>query len=1011
MNPSPDGALAEPRVLAVLVCHDAARFLGRTLAAIAALDTRPDRLVAVDVASQDDSVEMLSASGSPVSEVIPVPTGTGFATAVHLGVDAAGASDWVWVLHDDSAPEPGALRALLDAAADQPSVAIVGPKVLGWDEPRRLLEVGLAISRSGRRYTGLERHEQDQGQYEGQRDVLAVGSAGLLVRREVWDVLGGFDRSLRLFREDVDLGWRANLAGHRVVVVPTAVVHHAEAVAHGRRELVPRLVHHQDRASALYVLLANSSRVALFPRWLWLIVVSLLRALGFLLGKSPQEAAGEMGAIGQVLLGPGQIRRGRRSRARHKIVSQGSLRSLFPPPGQQLRQSLETMVGALTVNAELQPSSVLETGPTEDDIDSFESAGSGRLRRAVRQPGSILFFGLLAMGVLAWRGLYRDGVLHGGALLPVPTGASDLWRSYFASWHPVSAGSPVVSHPSVAVLGLMALVLFGKATWTVPLVLVVGPAVAGVLVYFLTASFGLSTRLRMWAGVAYALNPALVAAIGQGRWGTVLVAVLLPLLALAVARATGSGRVDGSGRAAAAAAVLFTVITAAAPVMWLPLAFLGVLAAWRCGRTRRTRVWLLVVVVSPIALLLPWVAQVLTDPTLLMLESGVPLGSDDQPPWQVLLLNPGGLTVVPLLLGAGLLIAGVAAVARWAQSRAVRAALVAAAVGLGWAVVIDSVTVTPEFSALPVAPWAGSPLVLAAAGLITAAVVAGRSTRRRLERRALSWRQPAVALVTAAAVMTPLITGIWWLQRGSAGPLERGVANPLPAFVRAQSELPDQIRTLVLKPENGRLTYTLLRQRAAELGDVESAPPADRLADLDGVVADLASGRGTAPVDRLAQYAVQYILAVPPVDPSLEAALDSAPGVLRVANPGESSLWRIERSTGRVRLLASDETVAVLPSDPVDTVVKIPAGEGARVLELSELADDGWEAIQDGNQLAPGDVAGWADGFVVTSATSDVTLKHTDPVRLTLFVVQGFLLLIVVVMALPGRRKEPETAV
>jgi GT2 family glycosyltransferase len=999
------------RVVAVLVCHNGSPFLDRTLAALARLETPPARLVAVDVGSQDATVEILSSPGSPVSEVIRVPPGTGFATAVHAGVEAAGASDWVWVLHDDSAPEPTSLRELLAAGMDQPSVAVVGPKVLGWDEPRRLLEVGVSISRSGRRHTGLEPYEQDQGQYEGQRDVLAVGSAGLLARREAWDVLGGFDRSLRLFREDVDFGWRANLAGHRVIVVPDAVVHHAEAAGHGRRELVVRQLHQQDRASALYVLLANSSRLAFVPRWLWLLLVSLLRAVGFLLGKSPQEAAGEVGAIGQVLLRPRPIRRGRRSRARHKVVSQGSLRSLFPPPGQQLRQSLETVVGALTVNAELQPSSVLETGPGDEDIDSFGSQGSGRLRRAFRRPGTLLFLGLLVIGLLAWRGLYRDGVLHGGALLPVPSGASDVWHTYVASWHPVSVGSPVVAHPSMAVVGGLAFLLLGKATWVVPLVLVLGPALAGVLTYVTTAAFGLSTRLRVWAAVAYALNPAMLSAISQARWGTVLVAVLLPLLGLALARATGAGGREPSGRAAAAAALLLTVVTAAAPSVWVPLALLGVLAGLRFLTELRDRLRLLAVILAPAALLVPWLPQVVADPTVLLLDSGLPLASDDSPPWHVLLLSPGGLTTVPLLLGAGLVVAGVAAAARAAEVRAVRAALVVAAVGLGWALVLDSITVTPEFMGLAVAPWAGTPLVLATAGLVTAAVVAARSTRRRLERRALSWQQPAVAVVTAFAVLTPVVAAVWWVDHGAAGPVERGVANPLPAFVRAQSELPDQIRTLVLKPENGRLTYTLLRQRAAEFGDVEISPPAARLTDLDEIVADLASGRGTAPVDRLAQYAVQYVLAVPPVDPSLETALDSAPGVLRVANPGESSLWRIESPAGRLRLVQSDGVVDVLPSEPVDTTVDVPAGTGERLLELSELADPGWAATDAGEVLDSRDVAGWAEGFVVPAAGGQIEVTHRDPLRLGLFVTQAVLWLVVVVMALPSRRREPEAAV
>ena len=169
------------------------------------------------------------------TSVVTMPSETGFAEAVHAGVEAAPDSDWLWFLHDDCAPEVDALGVLLRAAEDQASVAVWGPKVLGWDEPRRLLEIGVSISQSGRRYTGLESGEQDQGQYDGQRDVLAVGSAGLLSLREVWSDLGGFERSLHFFREDVDFGWRVNLAGHRVVVATDAVVHHAESMARGRR--------------------------------------------------------------------------------------------------------------------------------------------------------------------------------------------------------------------------------------------------------------------------------------------------------------------------------------------------------------------------------------------------------------------------------------------------------------------------------------------------------------------------------------------------------------------------------------------------------------------------------------------------------------------------------------------------------------------------------------------------------------------------------------------------------
>ena len=329
--------------------------------------------------------------------------------------------------------------------------------MLGWDEPRRLLEVGVSISRSGRRHTGLERGEQDQGQYDGQRDTLAVGSAGLLVRRSLWSDLGGFDRSLPFFREDVDLGWRANLAGHRVAVATDAVVHHAEAMARGRRAGVVGDPHATDRASALYTLLANGRGSTLLLRWLWLLVQTLVRALGNVLGKAPREAAAEMSAVGMVLMRPRRLRSARRTRRRWRLVRARTLRGLFPPPGQQVRHSLETLAGSLSVETDVAPSTILESGPVEDDLDSFVGAGSGRLasvdqaswgiavHRTPRRPADRVAWPLPRRRAARWRaapdahrgfgcmaGVHggmapgHSGKRHHGA--PVNSGAGGCWR-------------------------------------------------------------------------------------------------------------------------------------------------------------------------------------------------------------------------------------------------------------------------------------------------------------------------------------------------------------------------------------------------------------------------------------------------------------------------------------------------------------------------------------------------------------------------------------------------------
>src|SRR5439155_9717293 len=137
-----------------------------------------------------------------------------------------------------------------------------------------------------------------------------------------WDELGGFDPALRLCREDVDFGWRANLAGYRVSVVPEAIVHHAEALTHRRREAdaTHKGFHRTDRQSAMHVLLANQPRWVLPWTYARLIVGSLVRALLLLLGKAPREAVEEIAALAAVLLRPDRIFSARRRRRAHRLV-------------------------------------------------------------------------------------------------------------------------------------------------------------------------------------------------------------------------------------------------------------------------------------------------------------------------------------------------------------------------------------------------------------------------------------------------------------------------------------------------------------------------------------------------------------------------------------------------------------------------------------------------------------------------------------------------------------------
>ena len=154
------------------------------------------------------------------------------------------AVDYLWLLHDDSAPDPACLGELVQAFENSTTLGISGPKALDWDKPETLASVGIHATRGGQRLTPFDPGEVDQGQYDGISDVLAVGTAGLLIKAQLWDRLRGTSPLLGLFTEGLELGRRVRLAGYRVCLVPAARIYHAQAGLYGLREYM------EDKTSA-----------------------------------------------------------------------------------------------------------------------------------------------------------------------------------------------------------------------------------------------------------------------------------------------------------------------------------------------------------------------------------------------------------------------------------------------------------------------------------------------------------------------------------------------------------------------------------------------------------------------------------------------------------------------------------------------------------------------------------------------------------------------------------------
>ncbi|MET7295989.1 glycosyltransferase family 2 protein [Streptomyces griseoloalbus] len=1040
-------------VTAVLVSHDGARWLPDALAGLLGQERPVQFAMGADTGSADDSARLITdALGD--DRVLHLARRTGFGQAVeechrnapHLtpddlpylkrpsGWDPVTRSwrddaydmpelphgepvQWLWLLHDDCAPEPDALAQLLRVVENEyelgrDDVAVVGPKLRGWYDRRQLLEVGVSIANSGRRWTGLDRREQDQGQHDHVRSVLSVSTAGMLVRRDVFDRLGGFDRHLPLMRDDVDLCWRAHSAGHRVLVAPDAVVRHAEAASRERRtvDCVGRTSaspHKVDKAGAVYALLVNS-RTAILP-WvlLRLVLGTLLRTLAYLVGKVPGQAVDEIRGLIGTLLRPERILAGRRRRGGPQI-DKDELRALFPPPGATVRVTVEQVASNLVGRSDTEAApgagrhgSAVESGPGGDDADFLEVEQFARVKRIARKPGPVLFLMLLLVSLAACRALLGGGALAGGALLPAPADAGELWARYTDAWHTVGAGGTGSAPPYLAVVAAFASLLLGSTGLAVTILLVCSVPLAGFTAYFASRPLVESRLLRAWAAVAYAFLPATTGALAGGRIGTAVLAVLLPLIAragIAASGLTSTSGARGSWRATWAYALLLTIATAFTPIVW-PIALvlgLGVLAL------RRTDIpaYALRFVAqlgTPLLVLAPWSLSLL--PFGFFQEAGLEYGPSAASALDLLGASPGGPGTVSGLLLIGLVLAALAALLRSERRTAILTAWAAALVGLVFAVLSNNST------------WAGPATLVYGIAVLAAATLGADGARARVAEQSFGWRQPVAALIALACAAGPLLVAAGWMIRGADGPVERRDPVQVPAFVAEESATRDQARTLVLDGDStAHVGYVLVRGSGARMGDAEIAAADGENARLDKVVAHLVAGSGADQADQLGGFAVRYVLVHPGAPREVVRVLDATPGLSRLSQQAGGALWRVDHQVARASIVHAEEGDSrpqPVAAGPVEIHTKIPNGGEGRVLRLADAAADGWTATLDGKPLSRTTVDGWAQGFELPATGGILDVTYDDPITHTAWLwAQGLLCVVLVVMALPGRRRD-----
>ncbi|GAB4099064.1 glycosyltransferase family 2 protein [Sinomonas halotolerans] len=906
-------------VTAVVVAHDGAPHLRTTLAALAA-QTRPaDAVVGVDAGSRDGAAEVLRERlGS--ANVTAARTPGGFGGAVRRAVEALvpagqGAEhEWLWLLADDSAPAPDALAELLAAVERAPSVAVAGCKQLDADEPRRLLDVGLSVSRWAERLALIDIDEQDQGQHDARSDVFAVNSAGMLVRRDVWEQLGGFDPALPASGDDIDLCWRARLAGHRVVVVPSARLYRVDrpeaagaAFAARRAEVYSRLKHApwwQLPFQAVGALLGG----------LWQLLAGIvLKEPGLGMARLGASLAG-LGALGHLV-------RGRRRAARTRKVSRSVPLALTTS-----RSEIWAHRRALLESTAAETDSVIGDGtgsaegmsePTGDSQHDF--AALAVAARGWAGTGALVVAGVaLLASALAFLPLLGADAASGGALLPVSPDLSDIVANATAWWAQIGAGEPGHGDPFDAVLVLLGALGLGETNRAVVIALLIAAPAAAIGAWAFAAAFTGHRAPRVLAALVWASAPALLSALAEGRLGAAVAHAALPWAALGMLRAVGGARVRGtlgahhvprpgsggtpSWTAAAAGGLALAVATAGSPSLLVLAAVLVAAASLALRARARTLWWSLV---PSAALALPVWTAAPEDPRAWITDPGLPLPYGAPEPWQLVLGQPSwfepgaplaGLASLPagvpwslvaaLALGVPVLAAAAAAAVLLTGRRgaAARSFLAAAVVSFAFAWGISRLPTAVAGDSLA-APFAG-PAV--GAGVLALLAAGALGADRLLEYRREAAARPSsgdarprlgTAATAVAAVLVALGPVAALAHWGAAGLMPAapvaGALGPevlvsparertLPATASDLGEGLQQTRTLVLRSTDAGGFSAALMRGGGTTADALSATAAasgvvgpwgsERVADDDGA-------------DAAVREAVATIAAAQGVDP------------------------------------------------------------------------------------------------------------------------------------------------
>ena len=875
-RPGPVGA---PPVVAVVVVHTTGPWFDETLDSLARQDYPALSTVFLLVDGADDDVADRIRDVVPDAVVEVLGGNPGFGPAANtVSQIVEGDNGFFCFCHDDVALDPDAVRVMVEELY-RSNAGIIGPKLVMWDQPRVLDDVGLDVDRFGQPASRVEVGEVDQEQHDAVTDVFAVPSACFLVRADLFRALGGFDSAMSFYGEDVDLCWRAHISGARVIVAPTARARHRGELEARR----PDLNHDALRARHALrstVTLTAGSRLPL--RLFELVALTIVEAVvGVFTGHAREAWASVRALVGAIPRFPTLLAR-RGAIAKLRQVSDAEVHVLQSHGSNRLASFRRARETQLVIGV--------------DEQEGVDRGGGTAVVRRWRERSLaplITWTAVILAVLLASRSFINRSVPTIGEFLPFPDSPRDLFGDFVSGWNRRELGSTSPNPTGLAVLSI------GSVLWLFHMglgltVTVIGAILLGGLgVWRLTDLFP-SNRERIVALVAYIAMPLLPGVISTGRLSALVAYAALPWFVHLVRSAAGIGTADPAAAAAdladgviplgsrervrriAVAGIAVALAVALAPPVLLVVAGVTVvlvLSSLLVGAGWRTAAWILVAGGAATAmgwlLNLPAANWSWSDLTAVPLAGAPGRGLDD-----VASMNIGRARLGTLTLAFYLpVVTGLLMSRAWRLTWAGRAA--------GLVVVFGVLAVLQDRDALPFrAPEVGILLVPVALGLALAAACAVASFTSDVAGGKFGWRQP-LGILSIVAVLCGIFPALLTLTDGSWFTTRTTMMTLLAPRVAADDFGDFRVlyigdpRVLPAAPHDlgDGVAYALTGPDVPHIADRWAALGTDADDELAQALADVSSGATQRGGRLLAPYAIRYIV-VPRIDGGQSTAAD-----------------------------------------------------------------------------------------------------------------------------------------